>query len=144
MLSGWAEFVELKIKLWESFYSDWLVQCPIEDVFVTHYESLKSNLVSELKEILNFLHVPIDDDRLACVYQHSDGLFKRKPSKNVPYNIGYYPRELKDGIYAAIDRLNSVLKSKGKHELPIEKYEMYDATEAKVARDQRNSVGGVP
>ena len=136
--------MQLKIKLWESFYTDWLEQCPNEDVFITHYEILKSSLTQELTKILEFLHLPVDTGRLSCVEQHPDGLFHRKPSKNVPYNIGYYPRELKDKIYASIDRLNLVLKSKGKDELPISMYEMYDTTEAKVCRDQRNVNETVP
>ena len=140
MTSDWAEFVQLKIKLWETFYTDWLELCPSEDVFITHYEILKSSLTQELTKILNFLHQPVDTGRLFCVEQQPNGHFLRKPSKNEPYNFGYYPRELKDKIYASIDRLNSVLKSKGKDKLPTSLYEMYDTTEAKVSRNQRKSV----
>ena len=130
---GWAEFVDIKIRLWEEFYKDWLERCPEKDVFVTHYEILKHDLQSELSQILDFLRLPKDQSRLACVNTYSAGLFKRKPSKNIPANILYYPRELKDKIYRAIVRLDAILSRQGRRKLPVHLYEMFDEEESNIA-----------
>jgi len=136
--AGWADFVKIKTRLWLDFYRDWITKCPEEKVFITHYELLKSNLKTELREILHFLKVPINEERLSCVQSHSDGLFKRKPSKHAPYDIGYYPRELKQLVYGAIRSLDQVLVAKGKRGLPLDAYELYDPAEEKIILDELN------
>ncbi|XP_042869946.1 uncharacterized protein LOC122251829 [Penaeus japonicus] len=131
---GWAEFVSLKIQLWRDFYVDWLSTSKPENIHIIHYEHLKKNPVEEMRKVIQYLKLPENNDRLDCLGQHTDGLFKRKPSKNVPLDLNPFTRELKDLIYAAIDDLNNVLRETGKDQLPLEIYELYDGHEAEVAR----------
>lgn len=131
---GWAEFVSLKIQLWRDFYMDWLTHSKPEDIHIIHYEHLKQNPVEEMRKVIQYLKLVENSDRLYCLGQHTDGLFKRKPSKNVPLDLNPYTRELKDLIYEAIDELNNILQEKGKEQLPLDVYELYDRHEAEVAR----------
>ncbi|XP_045600125.2 uncharacterized protein [Procambarus clarkii] len=131
---GWAEFVMLKIGLWKDFYVDWLSLCQPVNIHVTYYEHLKENPVEEMEKIMHYLKLPIDNNRLYCVGSNTDGLFKRKPSKNVPLDFNPFTRELKDIVYKAIAEVDSVLKKTGKDGLPLSKYELYDPWEAKVVR----------
>lgn len=133
-LIGWAEFVSLKIQLWKDFYMDWLMHSKPEDIHIIHYEHLKQNPVEEMRKVIQYLKLVENSDRLYCLGQHTDGLFKRKPSKNVPLDLNPYTRELKDLIYEAIDELNNVLQEKGKEQLPLDIYELYDRHEAEVAK----------
>lgn len=131
---GWAEFVTLKIMLWKEFYIDWLTQCQPSGIHITHYEDVKRDVLKEMERILTYLKLKHDAKRLQCVGQHTDGLFKRKPSKNVPLDNNPFTQELKNLVYEAIDELNSALKRSGKLPLPLDLYEFYDSHEAEVAR----------
>lgn len=131
---GWAEFVTLKTGLWKDFYVDWLTLSEPVNIHVTYYEHLKTDPVGEMEKILHYLKLPIDNKRLQCVASNTDGLFKRKPSKNVPLDFNPFTRELKDIVYNAISEVDSALIKTGKKGLPLDKYELYDPWEAKVVK----------
>ncbi|XP_071528311.1 uncharacterized protein [Panulirus ornatus] len=137
---GWAEFVTLKTRLWRDFYIDWLMLSEPRNIHITYYEDMKTDPVDEMKKILHYLHLPVDDNRLHCVGLNTDGLFKRKPSKNVPLDFNPFTRELKDIVYKAIDEVNLVLKQTGKEGLPLDQYELYDPHEADVAKYIREHI----
>ena len=40
----WVNYVKKQIRAWKNFYTDWLENNPMENVFVLHYEHLKQNL----------------------------------------------------------------------------------------------------
>ncbi|KAK8730833.1 hypothetical protein OTU49_007958, partial [Cherax quadricarinatus] len=129
-----AEFVTLKTGLWKDFYVDWLTLSEPVNIHVTYYEHLKTDPVGEMEKILHYLKLPIDNKRLQCVASNTDGLFKRKPSKNVPLDFNPFTRELKDIVYNAISEVDSALIKTGKKGLPLDKYELYDPWEAKVVK----------
>ncbi|KAK4300816.1 hypothetical protein Pmani_027007 [Petrolisthes manimaculis] len=144
--SGWVEFVTLKIRLWRNFYTDWTSLTHPHNIHIIHYENVKDNLVGEMWKILTFLNIQPDPGRLQCLANNADGLFKRKPSKSVPLDFNPFTQELKDIVYKAIDDVNSALEVAGKEMLPLDKYEIYDAREAKVSRTlrQQTKVGQTP
>ena len=56
---------------------------------LVEYESLKSNLEGELREILHFLNMTVDEKKLDCLlhYQNATTAYKRKNEVNkLPYN----------------------------------------------------------
>lgn len=137
MVLGWAEFVTIKTRLWRNFYIAWLTLTDHHDIHVTHYEHVKDNPVGEMWKILNFLDIQPDPERLQCLAKNTDGLFKRKPFKSLPLEVNPFTDELKDLIYKAIDEVNDALAAAGKDTLPLDKYEIYDANEAKEAKALR-------
>lgn len=46
------------------------------------YENLQTNFTHELRRMLDFLEVPVSEDRLHCVNQNKEGLFKRRMHLN--------------------------------------------------------------
>ena len=46
-------------------------------VLVVHYENVKHDLLNQMRRILSYFHLPIDEDRLQCLLTHKDGLFHR-------------------------------------------------------------------
>ncbi|KAK3851335.1 hypothetical protein Pcinc_042009 [Petrolisthes cinctipes] len=144
--TGWVEFVTLKIRLWRDFYIDWTSLTDPHNIHITHYENVRDNLVGEMWKILNYLNIQPDPGRLQCLANNADGLFKRKPSKSVPLDFNPFTQELKDLVYKAIDDVNSALEVAGKEMLPLDKYEIYDAKEAKISRTLRQQAtdGHVP
>ena len=141
MFAGWKEFVKLKMNLWKEFYTDWLESSRTADILVVFYEDLLTDSIEVVRKIMKFLSLPIDENRLDCLAEFPDGGFKRKPPTKQPQNYlkNTYDQELKSVIYAAIDDLNQALIAKDKSPLPIDRYDMYDPREAKVARDLREN-----
>ena len=45
---------------------------------VLHYEDIVMDMKSELRKVLRFLNLPIDEQRLECLSKHKNGFFKRK------------------------------------------------------------------
>lgn len=127
---GWAEFVTLKIRLWRDFYEDWVKSTEPDNIYVTHYELLRDDPVGEMRGILKYLKIPEDEGRLACLGRNSDGLFKRKPRRNLELNFDPFTEELRGLIYDAIDAVDVALRARGKDGLPLDMYEVYDKAEA--------------
>ncbi|XP_066959269.1 uncharacterized protein [Macrobrachium rosenbergii] len=147
---GWAEFVHLKARLWRDFYVDWLTLS--DDLHLTFYERVREDPVGEMRRILAHLDLPRDEGRLACVATHGDGLFKRRPSKNLPLTFDPFTRDLKEVVYGAVDDVEAALRERrrgrrtgqggggdGGEGLPLALYEFYDAQEAEEFRSRSRS-----
>ncbi|KAG0729117.1 WSC domain-containing protein 1 [Chionoecetes opilio] len=130
----WAEFVRLKVNLWQDFYVDWITLTSPSNIHVTHYENLRQNPVLEMRGILDYLGIRQDPSRLKCLSENLDGLFKRRVRMNSLLGFDPFTKELRRVIYGAIYSVDLALKSKGFGGLPISKYEVYDAKEAEVLR----------
>lgn len=79
-----------------------------------------------LLRLLDFLQLEADAQRIQCLMRHEEGLFLRK-KKQAKSKLKEDPftNEQKRKIRAAINRLNRLLKSKGKESLPLHKYDFY-------------------
>ncbi|MCL4149656.1 UNVERIFIED_CONTAM: hypothetical protein GTU68_059322 [Idotea baltica] len=126
----------LKICLWKSFYLEWLDETRPQDIYVVHYETLKENNIDVLRGILKFLHLSVDKHRFECLAKHSNGPFKRKPSRNVQNTKDLFSKEMKKAIYEAIHAVNTALVQRGKDPLPVHLYEFYEAQEAETVKQK--------
>jgi hypothetical protein len=66
---------------------------------VVHYENVKTDILTEMRKILNFFNMPIREERLECLFKHKDGLFHREPTKT-PEVVPFDP-EIRKGIYVS-------------------------------------------
>ena len=66
---------------------------------MVHYENVKTDVLGEMRKILNFFNMPINDERLKCLFKHKDGLFHREPTKT-PEVVPFNP-EIRKGIYVS-------------------------------------------
>ena len=83
-----------------------------------------------MRGILNFLNLPEDNARLVCLGKNLDGLFKRKPRRNLELNFDPFTEELRTVIYEAIYTVDNALRENEKEGLPLDKYEIFDVLEA--------------
>ena len=106
-------------------------------VLVVHYENVKHNLIHEMRRILAFFHLPIDEDRLQCLAQNKDGLFQRDPSKApevVPFNV-----EMRAEMDRLIDHVNQkILIKRGYDPMPLDLYSFYHKTDEDILKDIKN------
>ena len=66
---------------------------------MVHYENVKTDVLTEMRKILNFFNMPISEERLKCLFKHKDGLFHREPTKT-PEVVPFNP-EIRKGIYVS-------------------------------------------
>ncbi|XP_068126313.1 sialate:O-sulfotransferase 1 isoform X2 [Hyperolius riggenbachi] len=110
----WPEFVNSYASWWASHALDWLQFG--KKLLVVHYEDLKKDLIGKLKEMVAFLKLPINEDRLLCVENNKDGNFKRLGSSQTV--LDPFTREMKDLIDGYIRTVDKALRSRNFTGLP--------------------------
>ena len=73
--------MDYKGVVWAYLLHTWLSQDDME-ICVVQYERLISNTEEELTKILKFLKMNISQQRMKCVLENSEGLFKRREHLN--------------------------------------------------------------
>ena len=110
-------------------------------MLVVHYENLKSDIVGQLKILMNHLDLSSDavnfdthdkqgNDRIQCLLKFKDGFFKRESSfKDSSRNqdiIKAFPIHVRAQMDDLIDNLNiNVLRKNGYPEMPLSLYRYY-------------------
>lgn len=67
-ISDWPQFLTIQTSKWLDMATNWTMHSSPDKVLVVHYENLKTDLKSELRKILTFLNLPVDDERCERVY----------------------------------------------------------------------------
>lgn len=80
----WPEFVSSYAPWWASHALSWLKFG--QRLLVVHYEELQKTLVPQLRRIMSFLNVTLNEERLLCAHGNQDGHFKRSGSKRPSFD----------------------------------------------------------
>lgn len=89
----------------------WLSQQHSVKTLVVQYEKLQTNFTHEVRRMLGFLEVPVTEERLQCVYQNKEGLFKRR----VHLNFDPFTPENKQSVNRIIDQAAPLLSKYNIH-----------------------------
>ena len=106
-----------EIDRWLEVITDWVILST--NLYIVHYENLLNNWQFELKNILKFLHLELNNTRFECTItaqQETSKRNKHKLSKN-PFNARL-TRKIEDTIISA----NSLLVKYGHQPLPMHLY----------------------
>ncbi|XP_044142831.1 WSC domain-containing protein 1-like isoform X2 [Bufo gargarizans] len=112
----WPEFVNSYASWWASHALDWLQYG--KKLLVVHYEDLKKEIIGNLNEMVSFLGVPVNKDRLLCVENNKDGNFKRIGSNQTV--VDPFTQEMKNTIDGYIRTVDKALKARNFTGLPEE------------------------
>merc|ERR1719273_141474 len=85
----WHRFLTVQTSKWLDMASNWTIHSTHRDVLVVHYENVRHDTASEMRKILQFFNMPVNEARLECLMKHKNGLFHREASKTpevVPFN----------------------------------------------------------
>lgn len=125
----WTQFVAIETNKWLDMATNWTVFSTPEQVLVIHYENVKHDLLSEMRKILNFLHLPVDELRLQCLEKYKKGLFRRKEivtKKEEKGNVIPFSKEIRSSMDKLVDHLNQhILIKRGYESIPLDKYKYY-------------------
>ena len=89
----------------------WLSKASSIKTLVVQYENIQTNFTHELKRMLEFLDMPVTEERLKCVEQNKEGLFKRK----VHLNFDPFSPENKQAVNRIIDQAAPLLAKHNIH-----------------------------
>lgn len=127
----WQKFVTIQMSKWLDMATNWTIHSSPDKALVVHYENVKHDTLSEMFKVLDFFHMPIDRNRLACLQKHKDGLFQREASKTpevVPFSAS-----LRHEIDRVIDHVNvNILQARGYDPMPTHLYSHYHKTDSEI------------
>ena len=99
--------------------SDWL-QFSV-DIHCIYYEELTDDPLAEMRKLLKYLHLPVNEERLQCIDKHSSGSFHRVHHQSEdPWSP-----ELHQVFDDTIDEANKMLIQKTGRALPLSNYQYY-------------------
>ncbi|KAJ8379424.1 hypothetical protein SKAU_G00002020 [Synaphobranchus kaupii] len=102
----WPEFVKNYAPWWASHTLDWLKYG--KKVHVVHFEELKRDLFTHLKNMVLFLNLEVSEDRLLCVEGQKDGNFKRSGLRKLEYDP--YTPEMRASIDELVKTVDGALR----------------------------------
>ncbi len=116
---GWNIFVKTKIKKWQGHFVSWLLNNDGHPVLIVRFEDLKTDLVKEVRRMLEFLKVPYSEEELTKRMMEDDGTFRRRHHEV----FDHFTAEQRFIVLAAIRQLIQLLKLRnGGDTLGMEEY----------------------
>ncbi|KAK4289142.1 hypothetical protein Pmani_037874 [Petrolisthes manimaculis] len=110
------DFVDEVTSLWEEQTVDRLLWAT-KPLHLIHFEHLKRDPMTHLRNLLDFLSVPVNEGRLACLASHMNGAFKRNSTSATfdPFNA-----EEKKRFANVVRRVDRLLKVLGYPTMPLD------------------------
>ena len=108
-----------EIMAWLKIITDWVDNSV--DLHYIFYENVKENPMKELRVLLKYLNVSIDESRLACIRKHDSEEFHR-PQTDIDM-MKSFPKELIELINRTIIEADKLIFSKLGRHLPLDKYD---------------------
>ncbi|XP_002741011.2 sialate:O-sulfotransferase 2-like [Saccoglossus kowalevskii] len=116
--SEWQDFVMGKSRTWTNTAMMWLQNCP--KVLVVHFEDLIQHMNRELRRMMEFLNVDINEERLLCAEMDSEGKFKRPTKKTKMLTFDPFTQEMREYVDIYIKTVAMALKLHNQPDLPKE------------------------
>ena len=60
----WDKVVTSRIEVWQKYFSNWILNSESRPVLVVRFEDLKTDLIGQVKRMLDFLKFPYMEDEL--------------------------------------------------------------------------------
>jgi len=113
------DFVFTGASRWFELLSDWLSMG--KDVYLIFYEDLIQDPVKEMRHLLHYLGLEVDEGRLSCISRHLAGSFHRAVhQKTDPFSADHHLI-----IDTLIRKAAKMIWEKNGKKLPTEKYEYF-------------------
>jgi hypothetical protein len=77
----WTNYIESMIQKWEEFHMYFFDHYKPKQIHLLRYENLKTDLIPELRKLMNFLGVGMENEN--CVFKSQEGSAKRNKPDNI-------------------------------------------------------------
>ncbi|XP_071824633.1 sialate:O-sulfotransferase 1-like isoform X2 [Apostichopus japonicus] len=83
---AWRKLIDSQLRRWQNIVSNITANFANNDrLLMVHFQDLKGDLRTELKRIVEFLELPLNEDRLICTLKNQEGQF-HLPHQALPFN----------------------------------------------------------
>ncbi len=113
----WPDFFMDQTRRWLATAVNWTT-ANNNKLLIVHYERLKEDTLAELRRILSFLQIPVNEDRLECIAKYPQLKFRRKSHSKKDYPI----IQDRSWVDRAIRYVDHLVQSTGNPPLPLEHY----------------------
>ncbi|CAL4065893.1 unnamed protein product, partial [Meganyctiphanes norvegica] len=110
------KFASREISTWERHYTNWISHLP--NLLPVYYEYLRDDPVKHIRDMLSYMKIKTNEDRLGCVSSHLDGKLKGGQRVVDPYTL-----EQKSRLKRAVENVSTKLQDRGLPPLP--RYDKY-------------------
>ncbi|XP_019622376.1 PREDICTED: WSC domain-containing protein 2-like [Branchiostoma belcheri] len=110
----WVDFVTGKSQTWTNTAMNWIRYC--KNLLIVYYEDLQRDVVGQIRRVLEFLNLPVSQERMYCLEANKDGKFKRH--KHIDFDP--YTPEMRASINLYIQTVALSLRLYNKTALPEE------------------------
>ncbi|XP_071824642.1 WSCD family member GA21586-like isoform X3 [Apostichopus japonicus] len=111
-VGAWPKLIDSQLKRWKELIDGITANFADNDtLLLVYFQDLKSDLRTELKRIVEFLELPLNEDRLICTLKNQEGQFHR-PHKALPFNPFNAAQQklIKAAMTKGIKKLKETLK----------------------------------
>lgn len=117
----WPDFFMDQTRRWLGTAINWTDHS--DQLLVVHYERLKEDPLPELRRILRFLQLPVDEKRLDCIVKYPQAKFRRKSRST---EAGIPPLPVREAVDRAIRYADFIIRRSGNPALPLDSYSYYN------------------
>ena len=117
--SQFEEFLYSGALRWFEVIEDWIMFG--KDVHFIFYENIQKNPIEEMRNLLNYFGLPVDEDRLSCLGKDLTGKFHRtKHQPAVPFKHDHHQL-----LRMMIEKADTIIRHYAGVALPLEEYKEY-------------------
>lgn len=143
----WPDFLADQTRRWLGTAVNWTLYA--DELLIVHYEDVKNDPLPELRRILAFLELPVDEERLACIevsvcqfrsmhptktvrsvqqQNHPQGKFQRRKGRwREQWSADKaFPDEMRSSIDRAIRYVDYLARRAGQPPVPFQSYGFYE------------------
>ncbi|XP_071790324.1 sialate:O-sulfotransferase 2-like isoform X2 [Asterias amurensis] len=113
---AWTRFVKELSARWKLVANNYINSQQM--LHIVYYEDLQTNLYENLKMMVKFLNVPVNEDRLLCVLSNPVGKCRRSKKPTSSSTFDPFTEEMKEMINLNIKHVSMTLESRNYTGLP--------------------------
>ena len=114
-----VEFVFRGALRWFELIEDWIKFG--KDVYFIFYENMLDSPTEEARKLLQYLGLPVDENRISCLLRDYSGKFHREQEQRaIPFTTDHHRL-----LRIMIEKANKIIRDNTRTWLPIEKYQEY-------------------
>ncbi|XP_068082080.1 uncharacterized protein [Anabrus simplex] len=123
----WERFASQLAVVWRDLAATWINYTRGREAMVLHFEMLRLDPRHDLRRVLEYLGIAVDERRLTCVLNHVDGPFRRPQSTQQLLFSSRDPftNKLHEILDSVIHDLDEMLMKRGWGHMPVHLYKFY-------------------
>ncbi|XP_070539343.1 sialate:O-sulfotransferase 1-like [Ptychodera flava] len=113
---AWFNKLVWQVHFYENFVNNWIGLG--KPILVLHYENIKEDAVREIRRVVKFLNLTVDEERMECVRRNTEGNYHRKYGDKAQLYRDVLPPPIKRYAQLVMERVSDFLVEHGQDPVP--------------------------